>query len=249
MIVLDETTYYITAFAVDSNDTVISSQTASVTTEFWWHPSANTLLYRPLTSNANDYSWNNRNWTAYASVSFTQNWAYFSWSAYNTNFIDFPSSFYPWTSFTISLWIKKLETNKELRMFSDRWNNYRRILRSLTNNWYLYLLYWNWYTSQSDWTNIQTYSANTWYNYVLVKNWTKGTIYRNWVLVWEHTFSYNSSPWWLSWWEYWIWFIRTSSSTTTANWTWYMKDYIIESKLWTAQEVIDYYNKTKNHYV
>lgn len=212
-----------------------------------WKPGSNTLLYWPLTENANDYSWNWNNGTAYSSVSFSSNWAYFSWSSYNTNFIDFPSSFYPWTSFTVSLRIKKWENNRELRMFSDWWPSYRRILWALTSSWYTNLLFWNWSTSQSEWLNIQAYSANTWYNYVLVKDWANATIYRDWVLVWTHTFSYNSSPWWLSWWEYWIWNIRTSPSSSSM-WTWYIKDYIIENKLWTAEEVLDYYNCTKSNY-
>lgn len=212
-----------------------------------WLPWENTLLYWPLTENANDYSWNSNNGTVYSSVSFSSNWAYFSWSNYTTNFIEFPSSFYPWTSFTVSLRIKRWENNKEIRIFSDWWSNYRRVLWALANDWYMNLLFGNGNTSQSDWTSIQTYSANTWYNYVLVKNWASATLYRNWELVWTHTFSYNPNPGWLAVWEYWIWNIRTTSSSS-YTWTWYIKDYIIENKLWTAQEVQDYYNNTKSLY-
>lgn len=214
---------------------------------YGYTPSSNTLLYLPLTENANDYSWNGRNCTAYASVSFTSDWAYFSWSAYNTNFIEFPSSFYPWTSFTISLWIKREQNDRELRMFSDWWSNYRRILWATVSSWYMTLLFGNGNTSQSDWWSIQTYSANTWYNYVLVKNWASATLYRNWELVGTHTFSYNSNPGWLAVWEYWIGTIRTASSSHIP-WTWYVKDYIIESTLWTANDALNYHNRTKSLY-
>lgn len=42
---LDGTTYYFTAFALDSNDNIIDTVTNSVTTDFGWHVTPNTLAY------------------------------------------------------------------------------------------------------------------------------------------------------------------------------------------------------------
>lgn len=174
---LDETTYYITAFAVDSNNTVISSQTASVTTDFWWKPSANTYLYMPLISNANDWSWNWRNWT----ISWTPVWnngAVFSqnWRIDSVN--TFP------TTFTVSIWLKKPQTSNSEQTIRAKWFipwysitnwQYQRtwIVTDASNNIRIYhALSSN--SHQRD--NIQVMNTTDRYNIVYVyDNWTELT--------------------------------------------------------------------------
>ena len=52
--VLDGTTYYFSAFALDSNDNIIDTVTNSVTTDFGWHVTPNTLCYRPLENDSSE---------------------------------------------------------------------------------------------------------------------------------------------------------------------------------------------------
>ena len=53
-VVLDGTTYYFTAFALDSNDNILDTVTSSVTTDFGWHVTPNTLCYRPLENDSSE---------------------------------------------------------------------------------------------------------------------------------------------------------------------------------------------------
>jgi hypothetical protein len=62
--VLDGTTYYFTAFALDSDNNILDTVTNSVTTDFGWHVTPNTLLYLPLENNVTDYSGNSRTTTS-----------------------------------------------------------------------------------------------------------------------------------------------------------------------------------------
>lgn len=55
--VLDETTYYISAFAVDSNGTIIDVQGMSITTDFMkrYTPNSNTKVYVPMDTDLLDH--------------------------------------------------------------------------------------------------------------------------------------------------------------------------------------------------
>ena len=209
-----------------------------------WKPNANTLLYRPLTANSNDYSWNSNNGTWYNVTSYSSDWAYFVGNNQQAR-IEFPHSLNPWTSFTINFWFKKTDTRSPSFLFANWWYSYKRMLFG-AESWKIGLQIGNWSTSDENWTNITTYNTSEWTNITMVRNWASVTIYKNWILAWTHTFSYNPSRWsnidGFS-------IMKCSWNSAWTNWPiWYFKDYIIETKLRTAQEVLDYYNQTKSSY-
>ena len=206
-----------------------------------WTPTSNTVLYRPLTANANDESWNGYNGTWRNTTYSSTNWAYLIGKA---SWIDFPSSFKPWTSFTYSIWTKRLPNQWDL-LITNRISSYRYIYFRIKDTGELTLFYGNWSTSQSEWNNIATVSDSVWHNIILVKDWINGTVYVDGVSKWTHTFVYNPSPQKVSWGEFCIW--QTSSDTTSRDGV-YDKDCIFESKLRTAQEVSHYFDITKSNY-
>lgn len=73
----------------------------------WWQPWAKTIAYYPLTTNANDTSWNNNDLTADSSITYSSNWAYMPNSNYTWMTTPFTRSV-SWTT-TISMWRKWLD--------------------------------------------------------------------------------------------------------------------------------------------
>jgi hypothetical protein len=115
----------------------------------------------------------------------------------------------------------------------------------LQSNSAVNILFWNQNNQQSDWASVTTYDT-AWHNRILVKDWYKATLYKDWQLIWTHTFTYNPQPWGLSVWEYCIWNIWTSTNYMSED---YAKYYIIENVLWSSQDAQKYYNKTKNKFL
>ena len=257
MIVLDETTYYITAFAVDSNNTVISSQTASVTTDFWWKPSANTLAYYPLTSSSTiyDQSWNGRtltnNWTQFW-IYWWINCAYFQSANTKKLYWTLPLT---WNqNFTINVYIKRSGNS------AISWNNWSQIfvLWNTGSSWWCfgtairnwnsevtnknaYVNYTRWTDKDSSYTN----TLNVWRMITVINNGWNIKMYENWVLINDNSISFNINST-----NFTIWSFPSAigGAWDYQSFYWYMSEFIVENKVRTLSEIQAYYNKTKSKY-
>ena len=209
----------------------------------WWQPWANTLFYLPLTSNANDTSWNGRNGTT-ANVTFSSNWAYCIWdlSAWNNGTIT-TATFTMWTTYTINLWVKAEQTlswNRQIDL-QRRWSwPARYVLFYANTNWFTCIL---WNGSNQNWNSITASFSmwTTWHNVCLTRSWSNVYIYAdgtlltswNWTYAVDPTyFNIGNDPW--------------SDAEYTASS--YIKDYIMENQVRSAQDIADYYNQTKWNY-
>lgn len=215
--------------------------------ESWWEPGANTLAYYPLTSEStvNDMKWT---WTAYNltntnSVSF---WIY-QWvncASFSTNKYLSTSSFWWadfWWNFTENFYFYANNTNNVCISCIWYWKPY---------NWY-YVVY------SSSWSTFCTSnnSANTTSSSFTVSSWTRHLatitansswfkLYIDWVLT---TTTNTAIP--TSWnWKIILWAIWNDPDGYRAYFNWYISKVIFESKVWTAQEISDYYNQTKANY-
>lgn len=203
----------------------------------WWQPWANTYMYWELVSNANDTSWNNRNGTVNGTVTWN-NWAVFNWSWQ----VSSPINSMP-SNFTISCWTNKTQSStSEQVLFAKWWSYYEtdRFGMYYNNSWNLYVrqatasLNWTWLL-------VWNFGYNTWNNVVFTKTWTTITVYANGTQT--NQFNYyswgevNNTYLGIWWW--------TSSQ---RNFSGTIKDFIVENKTRTADEVSKYYNWTKSNY-
>lgn len=189
-------------------------------------------MYRKLLSNANDWSWNNRNGTVNWTVTWNS-WAVFSWNWQ----ISSPITSMP-SNFTISCWVNKSSSGgSEQVLFAKWWSSYERWRFAMYYNgsWNLYVR--NAPSESGSWTYVWNYWYNTWYNVVYVKNWLNIYVYVNWSLA--TTVSYyqwydDSTYLWIWWWTW-----------SQRNFYWTIKEFIVENKAWSSSDVAKYYNDTK----
>lgn len=206
-------------------------------------PTSDTLLWYPLTENANDYSWNNRNWTATNAVFSNENGAFLVWNqtAWNNGSVSLPSMNIWWNSYnyTLNTWFKLWQ--------SLTWNHVVEFQR----------LWWWWanlirFFVGASWFNARPLASAPYvpyslkedkrYNITYVHAWLNITLYINWTQIWTWTLNY---------WD-------NSNSITnfgTATWDWadvwtdcYFKDYILESKAWLQTETQKYFDQHKSLY-
>jgi hypothetical protein len=151
-----------------------------------------------------------------------------------------------WQIATISLWVKFpnwISWSKELKFYSDWDGSHRNMIAGCWAS-IIYFSTWNNWTSQNDFS-VSSSLWTWWNNIILIKNWTSQEIFVNWVSIWTHTSTYNSSlPWWSN--TTYIWHPSTDSDSKSAYW--YVKDYIIENKARTSDEIAKYYKQTKWNY-
>lgn len=207
----------------------------------WWQPWANTLAYYPLESDANDYSWNNNNWTNYG-VTFSNVWG--------VDCAVFTSSstkiLLPWlwsfTNLTMSAWFKTTASYSGSTILMLAPSSDDKNIDLSINNWTARL------------------SRYTWYSY----NITDGTV-NNW--VWHNMIGTYTSTWWTKLYVDWVYIGSDSTNTQVKSDNWYsaiwwhpwgyswatfdwnISNVIIETVEWTAQEVSDYFDLTKGDYL
>ena len=211
----------------------------------WWKPWADTIAYYPLTSitQTTDQSWNNLNGTVSWTITFWTNlWvdcASFNWWS---NYIVVPyNSRMNTNTFTLSVWLTKSNASDWNKWAISRWN--------FNNHWWDFALC-NYVNTNGgtfmindghssaftmfDWTN-------KWVNVILTYNWSVGEAYvnSNKVLTYNKTFDMSSLTTRFNiWWYY----------NSNYCWQWNISEIIRENKIWTAQEISDYYNQTKWNY-
>jgi hypothetical protein len=219
-----------------------------------WKPWANTIAYYPLETDANDYSWNNRNLTN-SWITFSNNVWVFDWNAmgYYTNQSIFnnlssltysvrinPSSITNWSSGG-TLYKNPVITITDNAAF-QAWDKCLFLCSSSQASYYQY--YNHQYYSYCDWL-----STNTWCLLTCTYDGTSMKIYKNWIL-WQ---SINC------WWSY-HWYTNAAlviwqnldvsgdAAHIIKRYYWKMSKVIIENKARTAQEIAEYYNQTKSTY-
>lgn len=216
--------------------------------KWWWTPWSDTLAYYPLTSTSttSDMKWSG---TAYdlSNVWWVTFWTYQGvdcanmtwWSDYlqNTNV-----SVSSWANLTFSLWCYITGSNNYNLFFGlwySRWDLY--------SWWYHNSLSWYW-TALCIWElqwwaeTIATYSSSliNWRHLITCTYWWwVGKLYCDWT----YFIQYNTSIWNVSWLYLWV-----NPNSTNENYIWYMSEFILENKVWTADEIAEYYNDTKSLY-
>lgn len=203
----------------------------------WWQPGANTVAYYPFTSQTTvyDQSWNQNDLTNAGGVIFTHDYA--EWGSrsnlYNNNFV-IPSTVYMW------VWVNAFSFEE----YNDR------ILRSWSDCWMMYA--WPWDNSGVfrleksgvDAPYIWSWTAQTNKRYYVFTTGTNGSSLKGWFIDNGVMQSINVS------------FNMTTSGIVlgegTSGWydsfRGYMSELIIEDKVWTDQEIMDYFNLTKSNY-
>lgn len=186
-------------------------------------PNANTLLYLPLKSDLNDYSWNNKNFSVYTwSVSYVDNMMKLNNATIRCSSMaltgtgDFTILCYNKNGWAISLWN---DTSRYPRLW----------LRALGLE-----MYSNWWYKASD----------SWYDWICFLVWVRRNnslyFYRNWTLIASNTSVPSIN---ISWWPgmYIWWYADTSDN-------WYYGSVIVENRAWNADEILKFYNNTKSNY-
>ena len=210
-------------------------------------PWANTTLYLPLENDAVDYSWK---WyaTSWGSPSYTTSWTTINVAYFNGSYIDLSDFRITEDNTTINVWAKSTSTQTWQEIFDATDNG---VYTSSTYFWYNWpwavynqygmqhsqpsasygMAYTSWWPFQNEWKNICV---------VMNTSWIK--IYMNWVLQstssnlsWRMVWTPNASIWWRKYWN-------------QNFFRGYLSKFIWENKVWTDQEISDYYNQTKANY-
>lgn len=197
------------------------------------------MAYYPLNSTYTntDQSWNNRDGTTTWTLSYDSISCQFS----SGNYINIPTSIPYWTNpFTISIWFNSPDVSWHQNWFYNQFN-------SSSNNTAIGLFIYSWSLNfwskwPNDWSNIYSVSANTRYNAIITYDWSTLTGYVNWTQAGTQSRTISTTApdyaWIWCWWEY------SGRVYCVAK----LSNMIIENKVWTAQEVSDYYNQTKWNY-
>ena len=210
--------------------------------ESWWKPWSNTIAYYPLNWNVNDASGNGYNWTRqwtshYETLS---SWIQVASFPKDTSQVNYISSSLNTEPKTVSFWVKQ---DNYVTWSSLIWmvnaENWHWQLRFTDTSWTYYIKFYWWETNLA-----QVSIIWSWTNIVLtMDNWTVN-LYANWVLKWTLTWQTTSPSWTL----YIGWNRYGWNNTNKRNLEWYMSEVILESVVWTATEISNYYNATKSNY-
>ena len=209
----------------------------------WWQPSANTLLYLPLESDFVDMSWQWATRTFFTSwLSYTTIWwvpsmhVWSTWWALLTS--PYPLVTTATTEQTVSvlIYVTTQQSSSRRNVFEFRVQGDISCAIMIMENTSNIMVSWNWDTITAPIT------ANSWMHIVLTNSSAWINLYKDWVLVSSWTGS--ATPRWNRAQPYennqtlfnardWL------SSSQALNWN--ARELIMENRVWTAQEVSDYY--------
>lgn len=211
----------------------------------WWQPWANTVAYYPLdsTNTINDLSWNSRNLTKedpYGNVQFWTNdnvdCCYMNWG--RLKFSSMPSI----SSWTILLYINthnsSNNTNAAIidRQFNSTYSYWAlKLYSSWTDINYYYPTALN-----SVWNYQMNNTKTTWILWTMVKDGSSYKIYNNDTLVETKSwYGGNTSS---------TFYIGQDGQNGSYYYCGSISNVIIEDRVWTTQEIQDYFNETKANY-
>jgi hypothetical protein len=202
-----------------------------------WKPWANTYIYYPFTSNLVDQMWNGNTGTMTWTCTFDSSTGiHVTWRS--GNYVTWLSN---WINnrnlFTWNVWVKAETTTQASYLIwkatayastQAQWVNVYsdiQIWICVGNTFY------QWWVTQDQ----------KWHNMCLVEENNTTKIYIDWNLIstqswWTVNNVSEMQLWW--WWQY----------GTSRACDGYIKDYIVETIAWTADEVSAYYNQTKSNY-
>jgi len=210
---------------------------------WWWQPWANTLLYMPLNDDVLDYSDNHNNWTWSSAWRYWYLWessnkkcAYIDWNQIDLSTCPIWTG-NPW-AFTHSCWVKTNDSG--VSVLHHFWQD------SYTSRSMPIIFYGNNHSPINDsygvdislWGNASSSLYNNWMHVVYTydgSGWHQ--LYINGSLYWTGSWTLNIGSGY-----YCIWL---NSSSYKEFW---LSECIIENKVWTAQEVSDYYTLTSWDY-
>ena len=126
-------------------------------------------------------------------------------------------------------------------LFAKNWWTYHHVLLpATTSDW---KTIWNiWFYNSGFYPSNKVLELSKWYHILFTKSWTNQKIYVNGVLVLDSNSSFdnNSQP---------LWMISSYNTWSWNQWAqWKMSEVFFESRVWTADEVLKYYNATKSLY-
>ena len=204
----------------------------------WWKPWENTLWYYEFTNNLNDSSWK---WNNLSQAH--------SWYTYNTTWdityltntswrISRSISWVDLNNMTVSCWLRKTSSSTVSVVWSYWMSSWTR-------------LYWTWiivdwsnkiriFVYGSDITSTLTASYNNWHHIVLTNNNGTSTVYLDWTNKRTTTKTFTK--------ENTLFSLLANPDTNQDPHKWNIDSVILETKVRTDQEVLDYYNKTKSLY-
>lgn len=239
----DDTTYYFSVFGVDTDGTVINVQSKAITTEFWWHPSANTFAYysfddRWVNWYIKDDSWNWRNATWWTQPSYVLvSWSNYAWDFYNPSSWNPPVADISWitnTKFTEVVRVKPVADWQQY--ISCIWWNYQQAIIYWYNSKQIEFYSYDWKNRRitiKSWVNL-----NQWYCIWFTRNWTTIKVYCNGEYVWSITVPTYTIEYINVWWTWW-----------SVRFHWLIWSIILENNVeWSLSDFQSYYNKTKKHY-
>ena len=226
-------------------------------------PWANTLAYYPLESNGNDYSWNwhNLTWNS-TPIYWTSWWTKNVANLTANNVWRISSLWWDYTNYTLNVWCKPTWTSDQWQLiFSNFYTP--TSWQDATNQVYFYF---NWHSDYISWKKdfVYQYRPNWWttayqtvssstnreknarYNVCVAStsSWVK--LYLNWTQI-----ASNSTTWRMilnSWYNTIWWRYDSRRNRYDGFLWWYLSEFILENKTWTATEISDYYNQTKSLY-
>ena len=207
-----------------------------------WAPTENTWVYLPLNWTLDRY-WT-QEWTVVAwsdiwrtDITSIAKWINFKW---NTNsYVQINSVPEMNTDFTINFWIY-LNSLSDVIMV-ERWtadSTNRDLHYVVRNSWHTADLWF--YANDCPGAT----ALNTWTRYNLMATYNHTTkeqkVYINWVIDNTRTWSWDPA---FGTWPLYIWCKKSYTSNSPTNWT--MCRFILEDKIWTAEDGLEYYNLTK----
>jgi len=216
-----------------------------------WKPWANTIAWYKFEWDAKDYSWNWYDLTANWNVSYTTlNWRQVvymqgssSWNSTKLQSANFARS--ATIPSTYSIWCR---TNTTSGSYPNQYILFQSVQNaSPRNRQWIMTARWNgdyriWLTSNS-WLDTWIYPYkwdNTFHHIVATIDTSTSKLYVDGVNV--YTWSWTSSISYTNW-------INVWSNDNTYYWfNGYIWDAILESKIWSAEDVSNYYNSTKSNY-
>ena len=225
----------------DSNAMKIVNANDEASSYLVWKPWANTFLYYSFDWDVLDHSWNGRNWRVQQTITYDMSMWYKGASTWWYWLL--PELWTMWT-FTTSLWFRTTTTAWwNLLTIGSYWNWDNSNLDQNFSNWKLHIQIWKGSNSHEE--TFSNLTANDWkrHNLIVVKNWTSYSVYFDKTLISSFTDS-TTIKWTANWSSY-----RTHPNFWSNNiYHWDLDEVIIETSVWSVEDVNSYYDKMKKYY-